>query len=335
MTRYTAVSLPGTSELASTTVSPGGDGDVAVVADRHPAQRAHRLALRTGRHQHDLVSAGRLIASSSPTTRPAGIRNRPRSRAMPMLRTIERPMKATLRSCTWAESSTCWTRCTWEANDATMMRPFALRRWSRAPARSPAPGVTKPGISALVESDSSRSTPGRAEPGEAGQVGKAAVQRQLVHLEVAGVQYRAGRRLDRDGQRVRDGVVDREELPLERAELLRLSLGDRQRVRLDAALGQLRLDQSEGELRADQRDVGLVRQQVGHGADVVLVAVGEHDRLDVVAVGPGWTRSRAGSGPPRAGPRPERALHNRQSGACRRTRTRSCCARWRLDRPTG
>jgi hypothetical protein len=27
---------------------------------------------------------------------------------------------------------------------------------------------------------------------------------------------------------------------------------------------------------------GLVGQQVGHRADVVLVAVGEHDRLDVV-----------------------------------------------------
>ena len=32
----------------------------------------------------------------------------------------------------------------------------------------------------------------------------------------------------------------------------------------------------------DQRDVGLVREQVRHRADVVLVAVGEHDRLDVV-----------------------------------------------------
>ena len=45
---------------------------------------------------------------------------------------------------------------------------------------------------------------------------------------------------------------------------------------------QLRLDQGQRELRADQRDVRLVRQQVRHRADVVLVPVGEHDRLDVV-----------------------------------------------------
>ena len=35
-------------------------------------------------------------------------------------------------------------------------------------------------------------------------------------------------------------------------------------------------------VRADDRDVALELEQVGHGADVVLVAVGEDDRLDVV-----------------------------------------------------
>ena len=45
---------------------------------------------------------------------------------------------------------------------------------------------------------------------------------------------------------------------------------------------QLGLDQGEGQLGADQRDVGLEAQQVGHRADVVLVAVREHDRVDVV-----------------------------------------------------
>ena len=49
-----------------------------------------------------------------------------------------------------------------------------------------------------------------------------AVERQLVHLEVAGVQHGAGAGPDRDGERVGDGVVDREELAVERAELLHL-----------------------------------------------------------------------------------------------------------------
>ena len=97
-------------------------------------------------------------------------------------------------------------------------------------------GVTKPGTSALVESDSSRSTPSAPSRANAAQVGEPAVERQLVHLEVAGVQHEAGGRADRDRQRVGDRVVDREELAVERPELLPVALDDLQRVRLDAVL---------------------------------------------------------------------------------------------------
>ena len=51
-----------------------------------------------------------------------------------------------------------------------------------------------------------------AEPGERPQVGDPAVQRQLVHLEVAGVQQHPGLGADGDGERVGDRVVDRDEL---------------------------------------------------------------------------------------------------------------------------
>ena len=57
-----------------------------------------------------------------------------------------------------------------------------------------------------------------AEPGERAQVGDPAVERQLVHLEVAGVQHQAGAGADRDRERVGDRVVDRDELEVERAE---------------------------------------------------------------------------------------------------------------------
>ena len=49
-------------------------------------------------------------------------------------------------------------------------------------------GGVKPGTSALVESTRNRSTPLFAETGELAQVGEAAVERQLVHLEVTGGQ---------------------------------------------------------------------------------------------------------------------------------------------------
>ena len=157
-------------------------------------------------------SGGIAAASSRVTISPGGTCSRPRSRATPMLRTIERPTNATDRPCAAAESSTCCTRCTCEAKQATMTRRVA--RWITESSTGPMlrSGVTKPGTSALVESASSRSTPCRAEPGEAAEVGEPAVQRQLVHLEVAGVQDQAGAGPDRHRERVRDRVVDREEL---------------------------------------------------------------------------------------------------------------------------
>ena len=90
-----------------------------------------------------------------------------------------------------------------------------------------------------------------AEPGERAEVGDAVVERQLVHLEVAGVQHDAGGGRDRDGERVRDRVVDGDELELERAELLGLALLDGERVRRDAVLLELRLDERERQRRAD------------------------------------------------------------------------------------
>ena len=64
------------------------------------------------------------------------------------------------------------------------------------------------------------------EPGEAADVGQPAVQRELVHLEVAGVQNEAGRGADGDRERVGDRVVHREELEVEGADLLPCALGD-------------------------------------------------------------------------------------------------------------
>ncbi len=122
-----------------------------------------------------------------------------------------------------------------------------------------------------------------AEPGEAAEVGEPAVERQLVHLEVAGVQHDPGRGLDRDGERVRDRVVDREELQARtaRAAAARPRLDFHLRGR-DPVLDELALDQREREPGADQRDVGPLPQQVRHRADVVLVRVREHERVDLV-----------------------------------------------------
>jgi len=163
-----------------------------------------------------------------------------------------------------------------------MIRWSALENTSSSTGAMSRSDRTMPGTSALVESESSRSTALAAEPREPGQVGQPVVERQLVHLEVAGVQHDAGRGLNRHRERVRDRVVHREEFKVEGSERVLGSLLDFRYLRGQAVLGELRLHQGEGQLGPDQRDVAALAQQVGHRADVVLVGVREDQRLNVV-----------------------------------------------------
>ena len=139
---------------------------------------------------------------------------------MPMLRTIERPTMATLRPAFSAASSTCWTRCTCEEKQATMIRRSASRKTLSMAGAMSRSGVVKPGhlgVGRVGEEEVDALLP---QPGERPQVGEPAVERQLVHLEVAGVQQGAARGADADRERVGDRVVDRDELAVEDAELL-------------------------------------------------------------------------------------------------------------------
>ena len=163
-----------------------------------------------------------------------------------------------------------------------MIRRFACRNTRSMAGAISRSVVVKPGdlgVGGVGEEEVDALLP---QPRERAEVGQPSVQRQLVHLEVAGMQQSAGRRANHDGERVGDRVVDRDELEVEDAELLPRALLDRQRVRRDAVLLELGLEQGEGQLRADERDVGLALEQERHRTDVVLVAVGEDDRLDLV-----------------------------------------------------
>ena len=193
-------------------------------------------------------------------------------------------------------------------------------------------GVMKPGTSALVESASSRSTPSSPSRAKARRSVSRPSSGSWSILKSPVCSTRPAGGADRHRERVRDRVVDREELAVERPELLALALPHLERVRLDAVLLQLGLDHGQRQPRADQRDVGLLAQQVGHGADVVLVAVGQHDGRRRRRAGPGCSRSRAGSGRRRAGSPRGTARRSRRPAAGRRTRRRSCCGRSRRAR---
>ena len=121
-----------------------------------------------------------------------------------------------------------------------------------------------------------------AQPREAAQVGDPAVERELVHLEVAGVQDHAGAGADRHGETVGDGVVDRHELAVEGGQVDPVALLDLAQLGADPVLLELLLDQRQRQARADQRDVGALAEEIGQAADVVLVAVGQHDADDLV-----------------------------------------------------
>ena len=174
------------------------------------------------------------------------------------------------------------------------------------------------------------------QPGEGPQVGDPAVERQLVHLEVAGVQHHAGAGADGDRERVGDGVVDRDELEVEGPEGDPVALGD---DRLDGVLaaGARAAWSRAAPGSAGSRPAGCRRARAAGRAPP---RCGPRGRGSAPAprsgrAGPGWSRSRAGSGRRPGGSPRGRAPRSRRPAAARRTRRRSCCDRPRRARRAG
>jgi hypothetical protein len=162
---------------------------------------------------------------------------------MAMFRTMERPTKATLRLWLAAASRTCWTRCTGDDD--------ALGRLAEQPVQGGPDFLLGGGEARDVGIGRIRHEQVHAffaQLGEVPEVGDAAIQRQLVHLEVTGVQDGAARGAEEHGQGVRDGVVDGDELAFEGPVLLDLALDDDLRVRLDPVFLQLGLDEGQCQL---------------------------------------------------------------------------------------
>ena len=115
-------------------------------------------------------------------------------------------------------------------------------------------------------------------------VGHAAVDRRVVELVVAGVHDAALGRLDDDRQGVGHAVAHGAEAHGERREVEHRVLGHL--VQLDhleqTVLVELRLGEGQREAAAVDRHVD-VAQDVGEGAEVVLVAVGDEEGEHVVA----------------------------------------------------
>ena len=105
------------------------------------------------------LSRGSSIASFGETMASSGNSTYPSVRAMFMFLRIERPTIATMRPLAIATSAACWTRCMFDANEATMMRPVRNGMSCRNASPTSRSEPVIPGRSAFVESPSRRSMP--------------------------------------------------------------------------------------------------------------------------------------------------------------------------------
>ena len=121
--------------------------------------------------------------------------------------------------------------------------------------------------------------------GQCGQVGDAAGQRSVIDLEVAGLDDGASRAVDGKGHRIRDGVVHMDGLNGKAAQLDLLSGGDLHELgpACQTELLQLVADQAAGQAGAIDGQVKFL-QQIRDAADVVFVAVGDEQALNLILV---------------------------------------------------
>ena len=206
-------------------VAPG-EGDHGMLPVGHPGQRRQRLALRPGGDDHHLLGPVLLdvaqldqgvarapAGSRGRGPRPCcgastGRRRRPCGRAPPRRRAPAAPGARARRSRPRSPAAGC------------------RRRSAPAPGRCPAPAVTKPGTSALVESIISRSTPSVPSRAKARRSVSRPSSGSWSALKSPVCRIGAGRRPHGHGQRVGDRVVDREELQVEVADGDPVALGD-------------------------------------------------------------------------------------------------------------
>ena len=141
----------------------------------------------------------------------------------------------------------------------------------------------KPARSAFVESPSSRSTPRLPISASLPTSVRWPSTGRVVELVVAGVDAEAAGRFEDDRGRVGDRVRHPDELEPERAELDRVVVGRhlaQLRLAQQAVLVELRLDEPEREAGRDHDRDAHLAHEVREAADVVLVAVREHDAAD-------------------------------------------------------
>ncbi len=276
ITRPMAFSLPGISRAEKHDDVARAEIHVLVIVDRDPGQRRQRLALRAGAQaQHVLrrVVAHVRVADLQPRRHLEVPQPGRDLRVLDHATPDERHLPPVLLGQVHEHLHPVQARREQRDDDLPLGRgEDLLERVDDLQLRA---GVARPvDVRAVAEE---RQHAPRAQLGEPVEIHVLAVERRLVDLEVPGVHDRAGRRVDRQRHAVRHAVRHADELDLERPD--RDGLARLHRHQPPARLGiELRLEKRQRQRRAVHRPVH-VRQHVGHGADVVLVPVRQHEGL--------------------------------------------------------
>ncbi len=262
-----------------------GDGHLAVVAHRHAGERGHRLALAAGGDNDQLVGAvavdlvdldedavGHLEVAQLGRLGHHIEHTAPGKRHLALV--LHRIVHDLLHAVD-VGGETC-------DDDAAVLR--ALEQVGEAlPHLALAHGHA--GLHRVGRIHQQRQHAAVAQLAKARQVGDLALDRGGVDLEVARHDDNAGGGVDRQGQRVWNRVVDVDELHGHTAHLD--GVARLHHIQLDAAeqpvLLELALDQPQREARGIDRGVDALEQK-RQPADVILVAVGEHDSAQLFAV---------------------------------------------------
>ena len=310
-----------------------------MVAVGHAAQRAQRLALRPRRDDDDAV-VGPVVELARRDQRPLRhddvterapdvdvLAHRAADQARPCARAPRRRRRPAARG-------GCSTR-----SDVVTIRP-----WQRANTRSRFGPTTlsddrRPGPVRVRRVAAQQQHPVAPQLGEPRHVGRRAADRRLVELVVAGEQDGPELAAQDHPDHVRDRVRQVDELDLERARLHLLARREHLEIRLAqpvlVELGARHRDRQLAAVDHGHRRLPQVAQHPRQRADVVLVPVGDDDRLDVLDVLAQVREVRAARGRCPSSRRSGSAGRSRPRRSCRRTRRRSCSCRSRRRPPAG
>ena len=209
-------------------------------------------------------------------------------------------------------------RC--DAKQVTATRPRRPRISADRLWRTSASLPEWPSTIALVESQIIASTPRSPSAAKAASSVGGPSSGCGIELPVAGVQQQPVRRVDHQRLRLRDRVRDAHEPQRERRQIDRAARRDDMQLHLveQLHLGQLAPQHRGGERRGIDRTAQL-RPQPGHGADVVLVRVGDDQPDQPVAPVGDEAPGRASSHRPRDAPRPRSRCRSPPPAICRRS----------------